>query len=379
MAMRKLICFFAFVLTAVPLTASAQSLLPDSFGAWTASDASSKVAAAQAEQFSPDHAGVLREFGLTSAERRDYSHDAAATTVTLYTMVDPSAAYGAFTFLRDMDMKAIELGDIAKFATGSRERSVIVVGNLVLDVSSPKTRPADGDVKILATSLAKRADQRPFPLLPEFLPESGLELGSERYVLGPQALAQAFPPIAASAVDWLGFNKSAEAIVARYHVPGEPKNNEALLLIAEYPTQQIAADQYGSLGGQMALNVDPGRANGRPLVWGTRSAVLIALLANVDSRDNASAMLKNIHYASEVTWNEPTHELTDPSISTIVVGAIIDTGSILMLALAAGIGFGGFRLLVKLALPGRVFDRNDQVEILQLGISSKPIKSTDFH
>jgi hypothetical protein len=49
------------------------------------------------------------------------------------------------------------------------------------------------------------------------------------------------------------------------------------------------------------------------------------------------------------------------------------------MALAVGLGFGGFRLLVKFLLPGRVFDRASQVEILQLGLSSKPIDSRDFY
>jgi hypothetical protein len=51
----------------------------------------------------------------------------------------------------------------------------------------------------------------------------------------------------------------------------------------------------------------------------------------------------------------------------------------MMLALAAGIGFGGIRLFMKLLLPGRVFDRHDQVEILQLGLTSKPVNSKDFY
>jgi hypothetical protein len=51
----------------------------------------------------------------------------------------------------------------------------------------------------------------------------------------------------------------------------------------------------------------------------------------------------------------------------------------MMLAIAAGIGFGGFRLLVKIFLPNKVFDRDKQIEILQLGISSKPIKAKDFY
>ena len=51
----------------------------------------------------------------------------------------------------------------------------------------------------------------------------------------------------------------------------------------------------------------------------------------------------------------------------------------LALALAAGLGFGGLRIFMKLVLPGRVFDRNEDVEILQLGISSKPIANKDFY
>ena len=80
-----------------------------------------------------------------------------------------------------------------------------------------------------------------------------------------------------------------------------------------------------------------------------------------------------------VTWNEPTHTITDPSISQIVVGAILDTGSIMMLAVAAGLGFGGFRLFIKYLLPGKVFDRSDDIEILQLGLASKPIQAKDFY
>ena len=49
------------------------------------------------------------------------------------------------------------------------------------------------------------------------------------------------------------------------------------------------------------------------------------------------------------------------------------------LAIAVGIGFGGLRVLFKVFLPNKVFDREKQVEILQLGISSKPINAKDFY
>ena len=58
----------------------------------------------------------------------------------------------------------------------------------------------------------------------------------------------------------------------------------------------------------------------------------------------------------------------------MIVGAITGTGVICMFAIIAGLAFGGVRLVVKRAT-NRVFDRPDQVQVLQLGLSSKPIKS----
>jgi hypothetical protein len=127
------------------------------------------------------------------------------------------------------------------------------------------------------------------------------------------------------------------------------------------------------------LNAEPNQANGRQLVFGTRSGPLVAVLSGVNARSTAVPFLDKIRYGSQVTWNEPSQSYSDPGIGTMVVGAIMGTGAIMVLAIAAGIGFGGFRLLVKFFLPGKIFDRKDQVEILQLGLTSKPIKAEDFY
>jgi hypothetical protein len=42
-------------------------------------------------------------------------------------------------------------------------------------------------------------------------------------------------------------------------------------------------------------------------------------------------------------------------------------------------GVGGVRLLVKKLLPGKIFDRPERMEIIQLGLSSKPIEAKDFY
>lgn len=385
------------LLTVAALPCCAQGVLPQSFGQWAAPNAATQASAAQISQFAPDKAGILREYGISSAERRDFTQGNQSATVTLYRMVDPTAAYGVFTFLRDPQMTTALTAAPAAYTAASPNRVILVVGNLVLDVSgaavatpaanSPAaasrapaipTRPSDMDLKALAMTVFAHADHRPFPLIPSYLPRAGLIPGSEHYVLGPQALSQVFP-VSGAPADWIGFDKSAEAISARYHLAGRPKTEEASLIVILYPTQQIAADKYNALPKWLALNTDDTQANGRTRVFGSRTGALIALLAGVDSQPVATEFLKQIQYASDVTWNEPTHELTDPSIGTMVVGAFFGTGFIMVMAIAAGIGFGGVRLLVKLVLPGKVFDRNQELEILQLGLSSKPIRAGDLY
>jgi hypothetical protein len=318
-------------------------------------------------------------------------------------MVDPSAAYGVFTFFRDPQMQPLDLGDSVSFAAASRNRAIFVVGNLVLVTSAADQRPPDAALIEIGASLLPRADSRPYPSITRYLPRDGVVPGterfvpgpdsaaialparltilpeSERYVLGPRALREALPWVPATGDDWMGFGKSAEAIVARYRGNGQAADREITLLLTNYPTQQIAAEQFGNLNKWMALNAEPEQAGGRTVVFGTRSSALVALVFGAESVEIANSLLSQISYGSAITWNEPTHALTDPSFPTMIVGVFEGTGLIMLLAVAAGIGFGGVRLLVKFVLPGRVFDRAAQVEILQLGLSSKPIDSRDFY
>jgi len=376
---KRIVVFAVFVAGLWTAPLRAQSFLPSSFGAWASSGEQPAVPGTQIGQLANDQAPVIREFGVSSGERREYSSGTRSASVTLYRMVDPSAAFGAFTFLRDPEMAPLPLDNSAAYSAEGHNRALFVVGNFVVDVASSQGTPSGADLRFLASSLTQHADRRPFPILARFLPKNGLVTGSERYALGPQALAQAFPPGATIRADWAGFASSAEGIVATYRFPGQKSDRQSLLLLISYPTQQLAADRYAALNKWFALNAEASEPGDKPVIFGTRSSALIALFAGAGSRETATSLLSQIHYASEVTWNEAGQKYTDPSISTIVVGAIVDTGAIMLLALAAGIGFGGFRLLMKFAFPGRVFDRNDEVEILQLGLSSKPIQAKDFY
>src|SRR5579864_1121553 len=103
-----------------PLAAQTQAILPASFGAWAASGAATQVAPAQIEQLASNGGPVLREYGIASGERREYANGDEKLTVTLYGMVDPSAAFGAFTFLRDPDMASLAARSPVSYAAADK-------------------------------------------------------------------------------------------------------------------------------------------------------------------------------------------------------------------------------------------------------------------
>jgi hypothetical protein len=363
-----------FCLAMLPAQASAagpQTALPDSFGSWSASGSSSVLPPAGLDQILGADARAFREYVVKLIEQREYVSGQQKATVTLYRLRDPSSAYGAFTFLGTDSLAPLKIG---AYSGVSASRALIVVGEMLVDLAVPEkqARPKDAELKQLATALSKIADTTPYPEIGQHLPEPGRIHGSEHYVLGPASLAR-FAPIGTD--DWVGFDHSAEAMVARYKVAGK----EETLLIASYPTHQIAAMEFQNMLRRFTFDPPGPVPPGQTVLFGKRISSLIAVVAGADSKESANIVLDQINYENSVTWDEPKQTLTEPSINTMIVGAFLGTGAIMMLAIAAGIGFGGFRLLVKIVLPNKVFDRDKQIEILQLGIYSKPIKAKDFY
>jgi hypothetical protein len=110
-----------------------------------------------------------------------------------------------------------------------------------------------------------------------------------------------------------------------------------------------------------------------------RKGSLLSLVLRPPSAAFAAELRSGVHYQTEVTWNEPTHKLTDPSWAVILGRIFIVTLLFMGLAVAVGAAFGGIRVLLKTFLPGKVFDRPGQMDVLQLGLSGKRIDSRDFY
>jgi hypothetical protein len=370
----RVICVVAALAT-LALTSKAQDL-PDDFGKWSATGPAMPLAAG-ATGVDTD---VLKEYGLVGIAQRVYTRNSEKLEVTLYRTNDPTGSYGLYSYLREPDMRRVNVTEHSALAP---KRALILEGDNVIDIAGKNLGLLTEDFKYLASGMVPKTDVGPYPVLYGHLPQNGLILDSDRYILGPVALHQFFP---VGGGDWLGFSTGAEAEVARYRTP----QGEVTLLLADYPTPQAAQKKLRDFSQIFDLNLASGQpettaapksasGEGKTALFVTRSMTLIGLLSGAKSQAQAESLLGQIHSGTELTWNEPGFEFDQPNIGVIIVGIIYGTGILCLFALIAGLAFGGVRLAVKRLLPGRVFDSTNQLQVLQLGLGSKPINSQDFY
>ncbi len=363
---RRRIAILVALLAVAAYPARAQRVLPQSFGGWA-------VAASldtDLDRAAGDAAPILRENGAKSVERLSYTNGADTLLVTLYRLKDASAAYGAYSFLRTPAMAGAKLTEHSSL---SHDRALILVGNLVADVSAKDIQQKTADLKLLIGQIRKQAEAGLYPALWQYLPLDGIVSHSDRYILGPVALHRELP---LAEDDWLDFSSGAEAELARYRLDGQ----ELTLVLVEYPTPQIASKRLETLAKRFNLNSAPKPGqNDKPALFAWQNSSLIALVANAHSQTIADVLFQNVKYHADLTWNEPSFSFTQPGWGTILVGIIFGTGILCAFALASGLAFGILRIVVKHFWPGKVFDRTSQVQILQLGLSSKPIEAKDFY
>ena len=367
---------------AVPSRAATpqQPFLPLKFGGWSLQSPQELSSSDLAAGLGPNFA-VLVESGLTSAEHGTYAHLAGggaggAMRATLYRLRDASGAYGAYTFLRTPDMDSSDLTE--KSAIG-HDRILAVVGNLVLDLSGPGAASL-AELKSLVQLLGQQAPAGIYPTLWQYLPAGGFEHTSDRYLLGPAGLGREIP---LSAEDWLGFGQGAEAEAARYRRGGE----ELTLLLAVYPTPQMARERLHELETRFSVKSLPDGTEAAAAgddppasasLYAQRRGLLIMLVAGAHNDRTARALFNHVDYQTDVTWNEPSWTAKEKPFLLMLVDILVATCVLLLYAFLAGLVFAGIRLLVKLWKPGRIFDRDQDVEVIQLGLGSKPIEAKDF-
>jgi hypothetical protein len=310
---------------------------------------------------------MQKETGTTAEERRTYSKDSKQVSVLVLQTQDPSAAYEWYTYALRPGAKALNLGqnsaDINDYAD-------IQVGNFVIGVGHLGNISPD-ELSELVKILREKADGTPTPPIRDYLPDTGRIAGTERYALGPVAFRAAADALgqhdAGTLVDLAGFSSGAEAIFARYKTGA----HEAVLLLIDYPTPQLAELHLRHL--QRALLATTQDASVE------RKGSLLSMVLAPSSPEYAEKLRSAVNYETQVTWNEPSQTATDPPWSTVLGKIFIGTGLFMVVAVVMGVAFGGVRVITKRFFPGKVFDRPEQMEVLQLGLSGKPIDPRDLY
>ncbi len=366
------LCLVSVLLLFASPSTPAQGVVPDSFAGWNCNGRTS-FNPAQPSQIAPQTASsagndVLAEYGFVSGEQCEYTRGAEKLGVQVYRMKDPSGAYGLYSYMRGADLSH---GSISEHSSVGASRALALDGNLLVDIRGFELPRREKDLKALLAAVKPHAEEGPLPSLPDEMPTKGMVERSDHYVLGPLTLNQ-FVPVSPS--DWLGFSQGAEAESARYRSEG----HEVTLLLADFPTPQTAAKKLVELQKNYHVNDASPAPNSSPL-FAKRSITLLAIVYGARTQAEADALLKQVESDAEITWNEPTFQFKEPPISAMIVGTIIGTGVICMFAVISGIAFGGLRIVVKRFFPDKVFDRSSHLQVLQMGLVSKPINSEDFY
>jgi hypothetical protein len=360
-------CVLAGVFCALGVAADT-SILPNQFGPW---QAEAPVKTLQVQDLGagwakwPNGERVLAEAGLSRIEQRAYKNGADEITLRAFVLRDPSNAFEVYTFLLAPGLKDSGLGGDS---AGSEHDARFLVGNIVVQAEiSPKAR-VEG-LRELLTALQAKTDQTPLPPVKNYLPVRGRTFGSEKYALGPEGFRAAMSSLEQDAAkdltDAVGFQNGAEAMLAKYH--GE--HGGGVLVLLDYPTPQLAEQHLHHL--EQALPEPAKRVE--------RKASLLSIVFAATSTEYARAMRDAVNYETQVTWNERGQKATDPPIMLIMYKIFLFTGLFLGVATGVGIAFGGFRVIIKRLFPGKVFDRPENIEVLQLGLSGKKIDPTDMY
>lgn len=292
---------------------------------------------------------VINIYGLVGATTQPWNGAEGPVRLTLYEMLDPSAAYGWFTIERDVDQPGFTTLPLGSEGFRLANRSYFWQSKYVVKLEGG-ARATEALARIVSENIFGRSQKPPAS---HHLPPNNLVSGTEKYFLAPESIDRKLE----LDLSKLGFEDSVEVASATYRVNGQ----SAHLVLLLYPTQQVAkkyADQWEA----RAPDDAPFRKRVGPL---------LALVRG--SRDPALAqtILDPVNYETQVTWNEPPPDIT---VAEIIITIFTFIGIALFFTVIAGISFGGLRIFMKACYPDKVFDRAQDMEIIQLKLAQGVIR-----
>lgn len=347
---------------AQPASSPLPPILPKQFAGWQIQGG---VQGSKDVNFAdPTHAALLNEYGFTDFEGATYKSDDGRTLkIRAARFADASGAFGAFTFYLQPEMSSEEIGDRG---ASLNQRVLFFRGHILVDAQfSQLSVMSAAALRELAGVLPRPGGNAgTLPPLLTFVPHHGYEANTEKYAEGPLALGAIKSPLPADLVD---FSSSPEVLIRQYSTP----SGAATLMLIEYPTPAVAAEHLRRI--DAAHNAAQPQAgisaveNAGPF-FDKRTGPIVAIAAGSLSKSDAQTLLGAVNYDASVTWNENTYFDKKNNIANLLVNIIILCIIVGALSLAAGVAFGGARVLLRKFFPGPIFGRPDQAEFISLDL-----------
>ena len=350
---------FADKPSAAPVSAQPPAILPAQFGGWQMQGMA--ITGKDPSVVDPANASVLKEYGFSDSASATYTRDDGRTLkLRAARFADATGAFGAYTFYLQPEMAKEQIGDQGAYLG---QRVLFYRGHILVDALFSKESPMSGSqLRELAGLLPRPAGNAAnLPSFIAFMPHRGYVANTQKYALGPVALAALAPPVPADLVD---FSASSEVTLARY----QTASGEATLMLISYPTPQLAAEHLRRIDAahQMAQP-----QSGVSIVgdagpfFDKRTGPIIAIATGPVSDSDAKSLLGMVNYEANVTWNQAEdHQVRE--LYSLILNIVILCAILGALAIVAGVAFGGVRVLMKRLYPERVFDRPEQMEFISL-------------
>ena len=149
-------------------------------------------------------------------------------------------------------------------------------------------------------------------------------------------------------------------------------------MLIEYPTPALAAEHLRRIdAARNAAQPEPGAAaENLGAFFDKRTGPIVAIAAGPLSQSDARTLLGAVNWDASVTWNENTYFDKKNNIANLLVNIIILCIIVGALSLAAGVAFGGARVLLRRFFPGPVFGHADQTEFISLDLAEAPAEGS---
>jgi hypothetical protein len=276
-ALAALFSILLFTAQGVQAQSGDKELLPDRLGQRWRAVSPARVLDGQRLSGLPG-ADVFGEYGLQRLISRVYTDGHVESSVEVFELNQIPGAYGLFTF------------DRGQLPPNSREWRH---GRYVVRVSGGEADADSGRQMFEAIKPDLTGGEGELPPLPLHLPETDKVADSEKYVVGPAALARL--KNFGGLKDAIGFGVGAEVTTADYRSGGGQMN----LIIVEYYAPQSAAEGESRIRDH--FNTLPQAEKDRLIL--KRLGNYVIVMSNVQDMPAAQNIVGQIKYQKKIYWS----------------------------------------------------------------------------